>query len=188
MHLPQEQAYDVARSLADLLDIHRYARAAWREQQRRQLGEDPRGLTEQLHRRFQARWSIAITHPEPPPGGLDCCAASVLARDRRDRSGALEYRGCCLGCGWVASRWHPRSTGADEHCRCALTGGPENAAVEDAHDHSHPAWRNLPVLPTGYVTCSSHHKGPDEQAVRGLLALSPAGWPERLGPVLTHRG
>ncbi len=41
----------------------------------------------------------------------------------------LLYRGACLGCDWEGPA-HP----------------DENAAVEDAHDHTHPWWRELPAV------------------------------------------
>ncbi|MEQ1698954.1 MAG: DUF6349 family protein [Ilumatobacteraceae bacterium] len=44
---------------------------------------------------------------------------------------AIMYRGACLGCGWAGTAH------ADD----------ENAAVEDAHDHSWPGWRELPIVP-----------------------------------------
>jgi hypothetical protein len=43
---------------------------------------------------------------------------------------AIVYRGACLGCGW-AGREHPDD---------------QNAAVEDAHDHTLPSWRELPIV------------------------------------------
>lgn len=44
---------------------------------------------------------------------------------------AMLYRGACFGCGWHG----------DPH------EWDKNAAVEDAHDHSWPGWRTLPVVP-----------------------------------------
>ena len=44
---------------------------------------------------------------------------------------AIVYRGACLGCGWAG----------DAHA------DDENAAVDDAHDHSWPGWRELPIVP-----------------------------------------
>lgn len=80
-------------------------------------------------------------------------------------------RGACFGCGWL---------------------GPEredsNTAVEDAHDHTHPGWRELPVLEMPRLT---YEPKKDDAALAAVLpqivALYPADWPERCGPVRAWR-
>ena len=63
-------------------------------------------------------------------------------------------RGACLGCRWEGE---PRDT--------------ENEAVEDAHDHSHPWWRELPVVerPAG--------EKPSAKAIAAILAACEAAVP-----------
>ena len=118
-------------SLWDLVEEHRRLEAVWRESRRE---EDRRAMA--------GGWSIAITAPgdgrfddgEPLSGRWSRCSPTVLSRDHWPRRPHLEYRGACLGCGWVSPRTH------------LLQAGGENAAVEDAHDHTHPGWRDLPVV------------------------------------------
>lgn len=71
----------------------------------------------------------------------------MLSRDHYPAPDHLEYRGACLGCGWVSDHTH---RGAKA----------ENLAVEDAHDHTHPGWRDIPVVgapPSGDAP-SAHNK------------------------------
>ena len=82
------------------------------------------------------RWEIGITWPGDSwscEGLLDgVCRATV--EDRYVATGDdeydLSYRGACCGCGWACEREHLDS----------------NTALEDALDHSLPAWRRVPVV------------------------------------------
>ena len=69
-----------------------------------------------------------------------------------------------------------------------IRAGGENAAVEDAHDHTHPGWRGLPVVerPPSAGAPSAH--------ARALASwreqwehLLPTGWLDRGGPIRTTR-
>jgi len=95
-----------------------------------------------------------LRHPDEGPG-CDCTAAD-----------AYLYRGACRGCDWEAPV--PRDD--------------ENAAAEDALDHAHPGWRDLPVMPT--------MPGDPKKLARWTAEVSavyPAGWLEAAGPVRTWR-
>lgn len=83
-------------------------------------------------------WAVGITQP----GGSMQRAASgrqlvTLAEHCAPTVESLHcgsdmlYRGACLGagCGWISD---------------AVTD--ENHAVEDVHDHTHPGWRDLPIV------------------------------------------
>src|SRR5207237_4944460 len=99
-------------------------------------------------------------------------APTVLQRDlrvwseSRDRVlvGRLEFRGACLmdGCGWMGAIRGDHEDAAQD---------AEDQAVEDANDHTHPGWRELPAVPDV----------PDEQqkvsAWRSRVReLYPPGW------------
>lgn len=84
-------------------------------------------------------WSIGMTSPgaimqRRTNGGdlvalTDQCAPTI---ESIHGIAGISYRGACLGanCGWV---------GPEHAC-------DENPAVEDAHDHTHPGWRDLPIV------------------------------------------
>lgn len=77
----------------------------------------------------------------------------------------LSYRGACTGCDWEGK-----------------TRDRENAAVEDACDHAHPGWRDLPAVP----------RMPDERKAlarweQQVSAVYPPGWLEAGGPIRTLR-
>lgn len=61
------------------------------------------------------------------------CTPTVLVHDT-DEANHMAFRGACLGCGWVAQAVH------------GIRAGGENAAAENANDHTHPTWRTLPVV------------------------------------------
>jgi hypothetical protein len=85
-------------------------------------------------------------------------------------------RGICLGCGWSGP------------IRDNERGG-SHLAVEDAHDHAFPGWRELPVVP-------KRPEWGEGQAARKAMArwvehmheVYPADWLERGGPIRTDRG
>jgi hypothetical protein len=87
------------------------------------------------------RWSVGITQPgmsmsrDAETGGdlialTTQCSPTVEHLNDAARPDS-SYRAACLatGCGWVG-----------------VGRNDENPAVEDAHDHSHPGWRDLPVI------------------------------------------
>jgi hypothetical protein len=132
---------------------------------------------------MQASWHIWITSPGSRDDDRDTdeqswptCTPTVLSRDTGEPGDHLEYRGACLGCGWVSDRAH------------RLSRGGENAAVEDAHDHTHPGWREIPV-----VEAPPTPDSPRAYA-RGLArwrdrwgSLFPDGWLDHGGPIRTKR-
>jgi len=128
-------------------------------------------------------FSIAITAPGSGFGdpkltreAWPACTPTVLCRDSGEPTDHLEYRGACLGCGWVSDHTH------------RLRRGGENAAVEDAHDHTHPGWREIPVV-EGPPTLDSPHayeRGIGRWRERWELLL-PACWLDRGGPIRTPR-
>jgi len=113
-------------------------------------------------------WRIALCEPETPPG--PGCQPTVLCEEFRPDHWSLS-RGACFGCDWL---------------------GPErddtNTAVEDAHDHTHPGWREVPVLDMPRQTGDSKKDNAAlAAATPHIEALYPAGWPERCGPVRAWR-
>jgi hypothetical protein len=81
-----------------------------------------------------------------------------------------------VGCGWVAEWVH------------LIGDGGENAAAEDANDHTHPGWRDLPVVER---PPQNHGGAAHTTALAGWRKrwgpLLPAGWLERGGPIRTQR-
>lgn len=109
-----------------LLDDARCLHRAWEESR---LEEDRLAML--------GAWHIHITctgalDPDLRPWGR--CTPTVLVRDTGDQANHMVFRGACLGCGWVAQAVH------------GIRAGGENAAAEDANDHTHPTWRTLPVV------------------------------------------
>lgn len=140
-------------------------------------------------------WTIPITHPgwddttgdEPFRLWTDHgCQPTVVTADtrtwdpttRKRIGGALWYRGACLGCGWVADVVHDLA----EH--------GENRAVEDAHDHTHPGWRDTPIVeraPIWQGTPSRAQLTRAEARQTEIAALHPPGWADRHGPTRSLR-
>jgi hypothetical protein len=155
--------------LADLLDEQHRLYAIWK---------DTNDEADRL--RMRASWEIGIT----APGNAWCgervdlsvwttCTPTVLDRDLRvARGDRMDYRGACLGCGWVSD---------------ALRDS-ENAAVERAHDHTHPGWRDLPVVggPPSFDAPSAMPRLLKQWHERWAHLLSD-GWLETGGPIRTHR-
>lgn len=91
-------------------------------------------------------------------------------RDRCSCVGDLVYRAACLHCDWEG----------EVHAH-------ENAAVEEAHDHSWPGWRDLPVVATR-PPAGNGAKEREAMAkwLATVTAAYPAGWLESGGPIRTH--
>ena len=127
-------------------------------------------------------WGIFITHPGgnledgAGPGTREICTPTVLSRDTGNRDAHLAYRGACLGCGWISPHIH------------LIRAGGENAAVEDAHDHTHPDWRQLPVVarPPSPSAPSAHAHALARWREQWEPIL-PTGWLDRGGPIRTAR-
>ncbi len=166
--------------LAELLADHARLHAIWKQ-----------SGTEEDRRLMAAAWEIGITQPgaefrrhRSAPGAEIGCRPTVLCRHRLPEPGEdywgmrdhLAYRGACLGCGWVAERDH------------LIGHGGENAAVEDAHDHTHPGWREIPVVesPPSLDSPQAYTRGIARWRERWELLL-PAGWLEQGGPIRTPR-
>jgi hypothetical protein len=169
---PAKTAVAVAtENLWTLLQEHHRLNATWQTTRR-----------EQDRLAMVRSFSISITCPGSRFGdpatreAWPRCTPTVLSRDTAERTDHLEYRGACLGCGWVSDHTH------------RLRRGGENAAVEDAHDHTHPGWRKTPVVeappsldsPQAYAYRIARWRQQWEQ-------LLPAGWLDRGGPIRTPR-
>lgn len=125
-------------------------------------------------------WTIWITHPGGrwqqaclEPDGDDRCRPTVEYRDVRDDGGKLSFRGACLSCAW-------RGSARDD----------ENSAVEDAHDHTHPGWRALPIVdpPPDFANLSRPEA--ERRYQRWLNQIAPRhpnGWFDTGGPIRTRR-
>lgn len=109
----------------------------------------------------------------------DQCRPSVMHADLRchheyeDRCscvGDLVHRAACLYCTWEG----------DVHA-------DENTAVEDAHDHSWPGWRDLPVVasrpPAGN---GAKEREAMQNWLTAVTAAYPVGWLESGGPIRTR--
>ncbi|MFE1923365.1 DUF6349 family protein [Streptomyces asoensis] len=82
---------------------------------------------------LRATWSIGYgdpgfsTHLGTPPEPSTRHTATSIHKIVTDA--LWLHRGACLACSWE---------GPDRRRR--------DAAIEDAHDHTHPGWRNLPIF------------------------------------------
>ncbi|MDP9843340.1 DUF6349 family protein [Streptosporangium lutulentum] len=119
-------------------------------------------------------WCIYITHPGNELGGKHPTSTApehrptVLHWWGKSREKATK-RGACLGCEWE---------GQDRRT--------EKDAVEDAHDHAWPGWRNLPgVLPPS--STALYEKKVYERWLAEVKRAYPIGWLEAGGPIVTIR-
>lgn len=113
-------------------------------------------------------WAVYIGHPGAGTHGDDFPSTApehrptILFRVVDEPTWHQLYRGACLGCGWEGeTRQH------------------NGEAVEDAHDHAWPAWRDLPAV-----------KLPKSNHSRWLAEVKrayPPGWLESGGPIVTIR-
>ncbi len=86
--------------------------------------------------------------------------------------GELVYRGACLHCAWEGEI-------RDGH----------NRAVEDAHDHAWPGWRDLPCVPRRPEPgTSAKQKTGTTRWAETINNVYPDGWLESGGPIRTVRG
>lgn len=86
--------------------------------------------------------------------------------------GHLVYRAACLHCEWEGDI-------RDDH----------NSAVEDAHDHTWPGWRELPIVARRpEAGTSKKHTDAMQRWVEAVNDVYPAGWLEAGGPIRTARG
>jgi hypothetical protein len=86
-------------------------------------------------------------------------------------------RGVCFGCGWsgpIRADWE----------------GGGHVAVEDAHDHAFPGWRELPVVPKRPQESETSQAGRKamQRWYETVSAAYPEGWLESGGPIRTDRG
>jgi hypothetical protein len=177
--------------LWELLRAHAVVYAAWNAC--RGLVNGDGESWERARRRMRAAWDIGLCAPGGRMGErsgdieahIDAirtpfCAATVVQREAVDdaeeaaRGGHLLYRGACLGCGWVSGVEH------------SIGAGGENAAVEDALDHSHAGWRELPVFPPLPAEGPGRDRRLADQRAR-LARLCPPGWAETGGPTKSAR-
>jgi hypothetical protein len=90
----------------------------------------------------------------------DCCCV-----------GDLVYRGACLHCDWEGE-----------------IRADHNTVVEDAHDHTWPGWRVLPIVarrpePGTYA----RQKAATDRWIAAVNDVYPEGWLESGGPIRTAR-
>ncbi|GAA1768592.1 DUF6349 family protein [Nonomuraea bangladeshensis] len=139
------------------------------------MSGEPRGAAARFAARRQlpigegrGMWGIYFGHPGANARGDDFPSTApehrptLLARVVDEPSWHQLYRGACLGCDWEGET---RQSGGD--------------AVEDAHDHAWPGWRDLPAV-----------KPPKSNHARWLVEVGrayPPGWLEAGGPIVTVR-
>ncbi|PZG04317.1 hypothetical protein C1J01_44760, partial [Nonomuraea aridisoli] len=141
-------------------------------------GGEPRGaVARQLHYRTLTNpqagaWAIYITHPgnqlgraRAPLQQADKHLPTVLFQVGRHPH---RFRGACLGCVWESSQ----------------DFGHVLDAVEAAHDHTHPGWRNL--LPV-HEPPKDYGKAKMRRWLNDVTAVYPLGWFDSGGPVVTIR-
>ncbi|MGX2994909.1 DUF6349 family protein [Streptomyces sp. JNUCC 64] len=101
-------------------------------------------------------------------------APTLLTRSQRTgRRETEEFRGGCLACDWEG----PVHRG-DGY------GDGDNEAVEDAHDHAFPGWRELPPL----TTVEDRWALPRDRGRWARLASRyPTGWLDQGAPLVAWR-
>ncbi|MFG2076886.1 DUF6349 family protein [Nonomuraea maritima] len=117
-------------------------------------------------------WAIYITHPGNQLGRAhaelqvaDKHLPTVLFQVRRHPH---RFRGACLGCAWESSQ----------------DFGHVLDAVEAAHDHTHPQWRNLPPA---HEPPKDYGRAKMRRWLNDVTAVYPPGWFDSGGPIVTIR-
>ncbi|NJQ04007.1 DUF6349 family protein [Streptomyces lonarensis] len=124
------------------------------------------------------RWHIQPGHPggaysdlghelEPPAHH----APTLLSRSRpKPRGHEQQFRGGCLTCAWEG----PVYPGSGH-------GDGDNSAIEDAHDHAFPGWRELPP-----ITRARDRRQTQRNLTRWtqLTSQYPLGWVDQGAPIL----
>lgn len=106
------------------------------------------------HPEANARYEITSTAPEHRP--------TLLSRVVDEPTWHQLYRGACLGCDWEGE-----------------TRRRHGEAVEDAHDHAWPGWRDLPAV--------QRPKSNYDRWLTEIKRAYPRGWLEAGGPIVTVR-
>lgn len=134
------------------------------------------------------RTTLRLTYPRLTevsghelPGGPQCeVGVLILERKpvelwRREPSaavrGGIQYRAQCPSC--------PRFQGPLRE--------REDEAIEDAHDHAYPGWRELPALDPSVVLAGARAATRWMTWVAEATRAYPPGWFQRRGPVITYR-
>ncbi|MEV0149756.1 MULTISPECIES: DUF6349 family protein [unclassified Nonomuraea] len=138
------------------------------------MGGEPRGvaarqaaLREIPIGQGRGMWAIYFGHPGAKEhDGVTSTAPdhrpTLLGRVVDEPKWHQLYRGGCLGCGWEGE-----------------TRARNGDAIEDAHDHAWPGWRDLPAV-----------QRPKSNYERWLVQVKrayPPGWLEAGGPIITVR-
>lgn len=120
-------------------------------------------------------WHPGICEPTAATGR--CQPTSMVAELHCDCAdgcscvGGCVFRGACRMCTWEGEL---RAT--------------SNEAVEDAHDHAWPGWRDLPTVDRNPGRGSGRREVKAFAAwVAAVNAVYPAGWLEAGGPIRTER-
>ncbi len=123
-------------------------------------------------------WHIRPGHPggaysdlghelDPPEHHTPTLLTRSRPTGRREEE---EFRGGCLACDWEGPIHH-----GDGY------GDGDNQAVEDAHDHAFPGWRELPPLTTAEYRSALPH---DRRRWAQLTSGYPSGWLDRGAPLV----
>jgi hypothetical protein len=161
-----------APGLFDLDQIGYFQRVARAEQWRAKFG-DVRSIRE-AH-----AWVPCISQIFNDYKPTDRCLPTLLTADLRCDHyrldcaclGDLLYRGACFGCRWEGP---PRDR--------------ENRAVEDAHDHAWPGWRDLPIVPSPPEPgTSAKQRATTASWAAHVDDVYPADWLKTGGPIRTRR-
>ncbi|MFI5809171.1 DUF6349 family protein [Streptomyces sp. NPDC051561] len=145
---------------------------------------EPQGARARQTRYFRARnaglrylkvWHIELGHPGgeysdvghhlTPPDRHEPTLLTRVLNERTD-----EFRGACLRCEWEGKPY-------------AGTGWKEgaNEAIEEAHDHVFPGWRDLPAMPRPK---GRWDMADGQRLLHQITRLYPEGWAEDGGPLL----
>lgn len=175
------------------LDMFAETEAAEREERADQAPSLYASPTRGLHSRIlEAQWWMGefgssgwarrshAWHPdicEPSDATGRCQPTSMVAEldcdcpDGCSCVGGCVFRGACRMCAWEGEL---RASSSE--------------AVEDAHDHAWPGWRNLPTVDRNPGRGSGRRElTAFTKWVASVTAVYPAGWLESGGPIRTER-